>query len=45
MYLGVKIVQDESMDKNIEEGNIQGRKATAMFNTFVWDRQIRKENK
>ena len=39
-YLGVKIVQDEPMDQNI-----QSRKARAMFNSFLWDRQIRKENK
>jgi len=41
-YPGAKIIQDGFLDQNIKEKNIQGRKATAMLNLFLWDRQIRK---
>ena len=43
--LGVEVLQDGSMDQNIKERNIQGRKATAMLSSFLWERQIRKKNK
>ena len=37
-YLGIKIVKDGSMEQNIRDSNIQGRKAAAMLNLSLWER-------
>ncbi|XP_043498441.1 uncharacterized protein LOC122525861 [Polistes fuscatus] len=44
-YLGLKITQDGTLDKNIQERCTQGRKAIALLNTILWDQSISKENK
>lgn len=44
-YLGVKITADGKMDSEIRTKINQGKKATAMLNSVLWDKNISNDNK
>jgi len=44
-YLGMKITQNGTLDGTIRDRNLQGRKAIALLNGILWDKNINKNNK